>query len=118
MTKVPELDDVDGQITALVGALSSALLTATDVPAMSLAPMLDPIARQLHAYGVRQTEHLDPEAVHAPSWLRDGAAARAMPVPEQPTMQHAEPPVAVVAEAPPIPKKIPAAAMARQVTAS
>lgn len=114
-SKVPALDDTEGQITALSGALSSAMLTATDVPAMSLAPMLDPIVRQLHAYGVRQTDQIDGDAVHAPAWLREGVKAQAQPVPAQECAQLAAPPVARACEAPPIPKKIPKAARALKV---
>lgn len=118
-TKVPELDDLEGQRAALVGALSSALITSSEVPTMTLAPMLQPIADQLLAYGVRQTDAIDPDAVHAPSWLREGAQARAVEVPEQ-VNHHAvetEEVQARVAEAPPIPKKVPKSARAAKVVA-
>ncbi|MGZ9829854.1 hypothetical protein ACXYTP_23355 [Tsukamurella ocularis] len=118
-TKVPALDDLDGQRAALVGAVSSALLTSSEIPTMTLAPMLQPIVDQLLAYGVRQTDQVDPDAVHAPSWLREGARARAVEVPEQ-VNHHAvetEEVQARVAVAPPIPKKIPKAARASKVVA-
>lgn len=114
-SKVPALDDVEGQKAALLGALSSAMITSTDVPTMALAPMLQPIADQLHAYGVRQTDDVAPDAVHAPSWLREGVKAQAQPVPEPVDMHTAEPEVMRAAEAPPIPKKIPKAARAVKV---
>ncbi|TWS25346.1 hypothetical protein FK268_09135 [Tsukamurella sputi] len=117
--KIPDLDDAEGQRAALVGALSSALITSSEIPTMTLAPMLQPIADQLLAYGVRQTDRVDPDAVHAPSWLREGAQARAVEVPEQVNHHEVETEElqARVAEAPPIPKKIPKAARATSVVA-
>lgn len=114
-SKVPALDDTEGQIAAIMGALSSAMLTATEVPAMSLAPMMQPIAEQMHAYGVRQTENIAADAVHAPSWLREGVKAQSQPVPERPNMHAPQREVVCAVEAPPIPKKIPKAARAVRV---
>lgn len=113
--KIPDLDDKDGQIKALTGALASALLTATEMPIHMLTDVLDPIARQLQAYGVRQTPDIDPAAMHAPAWITDGATQMAQPVPEQQNHQTADPVVVRTAEAPPIPKRFPSGSRAKPV---
>lgn len=113
--KIPDLDDKKGQIKALTGALASALITATDNPIHMLTEVLDPLAKQLHALGVRQTAHVDPEAIHAPTWITDGATQMAQPVPEQPSPQTADPVVVRTAEAPEIPSKFKAGMRAQEI---
>lgn len=110
--KVPAADDIDGQKAALVGALSSALLTATEMPLHMLQPVVADLAKQLVALGIRQTEHVDPDALHAPAWITDGVRQESIPVPEQPDHTDAEPFTAQVATAPEPPKRIPKAARA------
>lgn len=103
--KVPHVEDVDAQIKAVGGALASALLTATEMPLHVLQPVVGDLAAQLVALGIRQTKHVDPEAIHAPHWVTDGMRQESVKLPEQP--QHTEAPVvARTAEAPKPPKKI------------
>lgn len=113
--KIPTPDDIAGQVKALTGALASALLTATETPIHMLYDVMDPIARQLVALGVRQTDRIDPDAVHAPAWITDGATQMAQPVPEQQNHQEAEPVVVRTAEAPKIPKRFPAGSRATPI---
>lgn len=110
--KVPDVDDVDGQIKAICGALASALLTSTEMPLHVLQPVVTDMATQMVAYGVRQTEHADPDAVHAPAWITDGVRQESMVVPPQPAHTEAEPVEARTAEAPTCPKRIKTAARA------
>ena len=105
--KVPALDDVDGQTQALGGALASALLTATEMPLHMLQPVVADLAAQLVALGVRQTDLVDPAAVHAPAWITDGVRAESVKLPEPPQHTDAQPYVALTAEAPTVPKRIP-----------
>jgi len=42
--KIPDLDDIDAQTKALVGALASALLTATEMPISMLQPVVADLA--------------------------------------------------------------------------
>lgn len=105
--KVPKADDIEGQTLALVGALSSALLTATEMPLTMLQPVVRDLAEQLVALGVRQTRHVDAKAVHAPAWITDGVKQESMRIPDPPQHTAEEPVVAMTAEAPPPPKKIP-----------
>ena len=116
MANIPDLDDKDGQINALHGALSSAMLTATEVPAVSLAPLLDPIVNQLHAYGIRQTDLVDPEAAHSPTWIRDGMKARSAQLPAPADHINGEPPVVRAVEAPTVPKRIPVKSRAKRIS--
>jgi hypothetical protein len=104
--KIPDIDDIDAQTKALGGALASALLTATEMPIHVLQPVVGDLAAQLVALGIRQTEHVDPDAVHAPAWITDGVRQESIKVPEQPQHTEAEPFVARVAEAPSPPKRI------------
>jgi len=104
--KIPDVDDIDGQTKALGGALASALLTATEMPIHVLQPVVADLAAQLVALGIRQTEHVDPAAVHAPAWITDGVRQESIQLPEQPQHTEAEPFVARVAEAPAPPKRI------------
>jgi hypothetical protein len=104
--KVPAVDDIDGQIQALTGALASALLTATEMPLSQLQPVNAALAAQLVAYGVRQTEHADPAAQYAPTWIIDGARQESVQVPDQPQHTEAEPVIAATAVAPPPPDVI------------
>jgi len=104
--KVPSFDDIDGQTKAIGGALASALLTATEMPLHMLQPVVGDLAAQLVALGVRQTKHVDPEAIHAPTWITDGVRQKSVKLPDPPKWSEAEPPVARTAEAPPPPKKI------------
>jgi hypothetical protein len=106
--KIPDVDDIEGQKRAVVGALSHALLFATEMPISTLQPLLEPIAEYVIALGIRQTEHIDPaaDAIKAPAWVVDGMRDKAMKVPEQPNLVEAEPVVARTAEAPKCPKKI------------
>lgn len=110
--KVPPMDDLDAQTKALGGALSSALLTATEVPLTVLQPYVADVAAQMVAYGIRQTEHVDPEAVHAPAWITDGVRQESIKLPEQAQHTEAEPLEARTAEAPACPKRIKASARA------
>lgn len=113
--KIPAMDDDEGQVKALVGALASALLTATEMPIHMLTDVLDPLARQMHAFGVRQTDLIDKSAIRAPTWITDGAKQMAQPVPEQQNHQEADPVVVRTAEAPPVPSKFPAGSRAQAV---
>lgn len=112
---IPALDDDEGQVKALTGALASALITATDNPIHMLNDVLDPLAKQLRALGIRQTDLIDPDAIHAPTWITDGATQMAMPVPEQPSAQTAEPVVTRTAEAPEVPSKFKAGQRAQPI---
>jgi hypothetical protein len=104
--KIPAVDDIDGQTKALGGALASALLTATEMPLHMLQPVVADLASQLVALGIRQTEHVDPAALHAPAWITDGARQESIKVPEQPKHTEAAPFVARTAVAPQPPKRI------------
>lgn len=104
--KVPDAEDIDAQTKAVGGALASALLTATDVPLTVLQPVVGDLAAQLVALGIRQTLHVDPEAVHAPAWITDGMRQESVKLPEQPAHTEAEPVEARTAEAPKRPKRI------------
>lgn len=110
--KIPDFGDVEAQTKAMVGGLSSALLTATETPLNLPPPAVGAIAEQLIAYGWRQTEHIDSEAIYAPAWITDGVKQQSMKVPEQPPHTEAEPPEARTAEAPKCPKRIKKAARA------
>ncbi len=104
--KVPAFDDIEGQAKAVSGALASALLTATEMPLTVLNEVLGAVSEQMVALGIRQTEHVDPDAVYAPGWLTDGARQQAVKLPEQPKHTEAEPFVARTATAPKQPKRI------------
>lgn len=106
--KIPDFDDIDGQKKAVVGALSHALLFATEMPISTLQPLLGDIAEYVIALGLRQTEHIDPaaDAIKAPAWVVDGMREKAVKLPEQPNFVEAEPVVARTAEAPKRPKKL------------
>jgi hypothetical protein len=110
--KIPDVEDVDAQIKAVGGALASALLTATELPISTLQPIVGDLAAQLVALGIRQTRHVDPEAVHAPHWITDGVRQHSVKLPEQPQHTEAEPIEARTAEAPACPKRIKASARA------
>lgn len=105
--KVPAMDNIEAQEKALAGALASALLTATEMPLTMLQPVVADLASQLVALGVRQTKHVDPNAVHAPAWITDGVKQESMKIPDPPQHTDAEPVVAMTAEAPTPPKRIP-----------
>lgn len=98
--KIPAMDDIDGQTKALGGALASALLTATEMPLHMLQPVVGDLASQLTAFGIRQTEHVDPEAIHAPAWITAGVKEQSVKLPEPPKHTEAEPVVARTATAP------------------
>jgi hypothetical protein len=104
--KVPDVEDIDAQIKAVGGALASALLTATELPISTLQPVVGDLASQLVAFGIRQTKHVDPEALHAPHWITDGVRQESIKLPEQPQHTEAEPVEARTAEAPKQPKRI------------
>lgn len=110
--KVPALDDTEGQAQAIGGALASALLTATEMPLHMLQPVVADLAAQLVALGVRQTDQIDAAAVHAPAWITDGVRQESVKLPDPPQHTDAEPYVALTAEAPSIPSRIPKAARA------
>jgi hypothetical protein len=110
--KIPAVDDVDAQTKAVGGALASALLTATEMPIHMLAPVVGDLAAQLVALGIRQTKHVDLEAVHAPAWITDGVRQESIKLPDQPQHTEAEPVVARTAQAPKPPKRIAAHARA------
>lgn len=105
--KIPELGDIDAQTKAVGGALASALLTATEMPLHMLQPVVADLASQLVALGIRQTELIDPSAIHAPAWITDGVSQKSVKIPEQPSPTEAEPFVARTAEAPDVPSRIP-----------
>lgn len=113
--KIPDVEDIDAQTKALGGALASALLTATDMPLHVLQPVVGDLAAQLVAFGIRQTEHIDPEAAHAPTWVTDGVSQHSVKLPEQPKHSEAVAFVARTAVAPALPDDIPASAMAEQI---
>lgn len=104
--KVPHAEDVDAQTKAVAGALASALLTATEMPLTMLQPVVADLAKQLVALGIRQTKHVDPEAVHAPAWITDGVRQESIKLPDPPQHTDAEPVVARTATAPKCPKRI------------
>lgn len=104
--KIPAIDDIDAQIKALGGALASALLTATDTPLTVLQPVVADLAAQMVALGIRQTEHVDPAAIHAPAWVTDGMRQQSVKLPDPPQHTAAAPVVARTAEAPKPPKRI------------
>lgn len=110
--KIPPVDDVDGQTKALGGALASALLTATDTPLTVLQPVVADLAAQLVALGIRQTEHVNPEALHAPAWVTDGMRQQSVKLPQQPSHTEGQAAVARTAQAPNQPKRIAAHARA------
>lgn len=110
--KIPAVDDIEGQEKALVGALSSALLTATEMPIHVLQPVAADLASQLVALGIRQTEHIDPDAVYAPAWITDGVKQQSIKVPDPPQHTEGEPHVERTAVAPKCPKRIAKAARA------
>ncbi|MDM2321293.1 hypothetical protein PP554_25440 [Mycobacteroides abscessus] len=110
--KIPATDDIDGQVKAVGGALASALLTATEMPLHVLQPWVADLASQLVALGIRQTEHVDPSAVHAPAWITDGVRQESIKLPEQPQHTEADPHVEMTATAPKCPKRIPKASRA------
>ena len=110
--KVPAFDDIIGQTQAIGGALASALLTATEMPLHMLQPVVADLAAQLVALGVRQTENINPEAVHAPAWITDGVRQESIKLPDPPQHTEAEPYVAQTAIAPPAPKRIKSSARA------
>lgn len=104
--KVPPVDDVDEQTKAIGGALASALLTATEMPLHVLQPVMGDLASQLVALGIRQTEHVDPAALHAPAWITDGVRQESMKVPDPPRHTEAQPVEARTAQAPKCPKRV------------
>lgn len=110
--KIPAVDDIEGQAKAISGALASALLTATEVPITVLNPVVADLAAQMVAYGIRQTEHVDPAAVYAPAWITDGVRQQSVKLPDPPQHTEAEPFVARTATAPEPPSRIPKRAMA------
>lgn len=113
--KIPAVDDVDAQTKAVGGALASALLTATEMPIHMLQPVVGDLAAQLVALGIRQTEHVDLEAVHAPAWITDGVRQESIKLPDQPQHTEAEPVMERTAQAPKPPKRIAKAARAVQL---
>ena len=110
--KVPALDDIDGQTQALGGALASALLTATEMPLHMLQPVVGDLAAQLVALGIRQTDLVDPEAVHAQAWITDGIRQESVKLPDPPQHTDGDSFVARTEEAPTAPKRIAKAARA------
>jgi len=110
--KIPAVDDIEGQTKALGGALASALLTATEMPLHVLQPVVADLAAQLVALGIRQTEHIDPAAVHAPAWITDGVRQESVQLPDPPQHTEADPFIVGVAQAPEPPSRINARARA------
>lgn len=104
--KIPAIDDIDAQTKAIGGALASAMLTATDTPLHVLQPVVGALAAQLVAYGIRQTEHVDPEAIHAPAWVTDGMRQQSVRLPDPPAHTESDPVVARTDQAPSPPKKL------------
>lgn len=91
--KIPAVDDIEGQTKMIVGALSSALLNlaASDMPLSIPPPVIGQIAAQLVTFGLRQTEHYDPDAVRGPAWITDGVRQQSMTVPDPPRHTAAAP---------------------------
>lgn len=110
--KIPDATDIDSQTKAVGGALASALLTATEMPLHMLQPVVGDLAAQLVALGIRQTHHVDPEAIHAPHWITDGVRQHSVKLPDPPQHTEAAPVTARTAEAPKCPKRIKASARA------
>ena len=104
--RCPGLDVVGGTAGVKGGALASALLTATEMPIHTLQPYVGDLATQLVALGIRQTEHVDPEALNVPAWITDGVRQHSVQLPAQPEPTVAEPVVERVAVAPKCPKRI------------
>lgn len=104
--KIPDLEDIDGQTKAVGGALASALLTATELPLTVMQPVVGELANQLVALGIRQTDHIDPSAVHAPAWITDGVRQQSVKLPEQPNHTEDDPAFERTATAPKCPKRI------------
>lgn len=104
--KIPAADDIDGQTKAVGGALASALLTATEIPLHVLQPVVGDLAAQLVALGIRQTDLIDPQAIHAPAWITDGVRQKSVKLPDPPKHTEGEPVVARTAVAPKCPKRI------------
>lgn len=104
--KIPAIDDIDAQIKAVGGAIASASLTATDTPLHMLQPVVGALATQLVAYGIRQTEHVDPDALYAPAWVTDGMRQQSVRLPDPPAHTESDPVVARTDTAPKPPKKI------------
>ncbi len=103
--KVPAVDNIDGQIKAVGAALADALVTATEVPLTVLQPVVGALATQLVALGIRQTKHVDENAVHAPAWIVQGMREQSMkPAAELPLPADMPPAVARTAKAPSRPK--------------
>ena len=105
--KLPALDDIDAQTKALGGALASALLTATEMPLHMLQPVVGDLAAQLVALGIRQTEFIDPAAIHAPAWITDGVRQESIKLPDPPQHTGGEAFVVRTDAAPPLPSEIP-----------
>ena len=116
--KLPAMDDIDGQTKALGGALASALLTATEMPLHMLQPVVGDLAAQLVALGIRQTEYINPEAIHAPAWITDGIRQESIKLPDPPQHTQGEAYVVRTEEAPTAPKKIAKSARAVRVGAT
>lgn len=104
--KIPAVEDIDAQTRAVGGALASALLTATEMPLHMLQPVVGDLAAQLVALGIRQTEHIDPAAIHAPGWITDGIGQQSIKLPDPPQHTDAQPFVVMTAQAPEIPARI------------
>lgn len=104
--KLPALDDIEAQTKALGGALASALLTATEMPLHMLQPVVGDLAAQLVALGIRQTEFIDPAAIHAPGWITDGFRQESVKLPDPPQHTDGAPFVARTNEAPEQPAEI------------
>lgn len=110
--RIPAVEDIDAQTRAVGGALASALLTATEMPLHALQPVVGDLAAQLVALGIRQTDNIDPAALHAPAWITDGIRQESIKLPEQPNPTEAQPFVALTTTAADVPKRIPSAALA------
>ena len=116
--KLPAMDDIEGQTKALGGALASALLTATEMPLHLLQPVVGDLAAQLVALGIRQTDLINPEAIHAPAWVTDGVRQESVTLPDPPQHIDGEAFVVRTEEAPPVPEVIEQAACAVRVEAN
>lgn len=104
--RIPAIDDIDAQTRAIGGALASALLTATEMPLHMLQPVVGDLAAQLVALGIRQTEHIDPAAVHAPGWITDGIRQESVKLPDPPQHTDGLPFVELTTVAPDLPATI------------
>lgn len=107
--KVPDVFDIEEQTKAVAGALAAALLTGPETAIHTLQPLtkeLGAIAAQMVGFGVRQTDHVSPDAVQPPAWITDGVRQEAAKAPAQPIHTEVMPVDVLTGRAPKPPKRI------------